>query len=489
MLNALISAFRRGRTTGRHIAVAVVVALTCAAVLSIAGAATARGVVRPHITRALCIVKCAAGSPYYVQHGGRLELSGHLLVGELVQFDRTSTGGAGSSSRVSHVLATLRSTSLGLVVTVPSSAISGHIAVIGPTGVHSNPIGPIVIRTPPKPPRRPASLGTSPSGTAFDGNAMWIWYLSQSDGGNISAIAAQARKAGVTTVFIKSSDGGSAWSQFAPGTVAALKARGLHVCGWQYVYGSHPIEEADLGAQAKSNGAECLLIDAESEYEGRYASAQTYIQHLRSLVGPSFPIALASFPYVDYHPQLPYSVFLGPGGAQFNAPQMYWRDIGVSVDYIYSHTYTWNREYQRPIIPLGQSYTDPPPSDLVRFRQLASAYGANGLSWWDWQETTGRGWQAIGQSVSSLSGFAPATGYPVLSKGSSGDPVVWMQEHLATAVPSTPTSGVFDSGTQKAVESFQSSHGLTVDGVVGAKTWSALLALSPTPVDWVARAG
>ena len=46
---------------------------------------------------------------------------------------------------------------------------------------------------------------------------MWIWYLSQSDGGNLASIVAQAHAAGVTTLFVKSSDGSSNyWSQFSP---------------------------------------------------------------------------------------------------------------------------------------------------------------------------------------------------------------------------------------------------------------------------------
>ena len=78
------------------------------------------------------------------------------------------------------------------------------------------------------------------------------------------------------------------------------------------------------------------MIDAEGEYEGKYVSAQTYIQGLRHLIGSRFPVALAGLPYVDYHPAFPYSVFLGPGGAKYNAPQMYWTDIGTSVDRVYA---------------------------------------------------------------------------------------------------------------------------------------------------------
>ncbi len=83
-------------------------------------------------------------------------------------------------------------------------------------------------------------------------------------------------------------------------------------------------------------------------------------------------MALAGFPYVDFHPSFPYSVFLGPGGAQYNVPQMYWRDIGTSVAAVYAHTYSFNRIYQRPIFPLGQLYSNPPSGQIVRFRELVT---------------------------------------------------------------------------------------------------------------------
>ena len=62
-------------------------------------------------------------------------------------------------------------------------------------------------------------------------------------------------------------------------------------------------------------------------------------------MGPDYEVALTSFPYVHYHSTLPYSVFLGPGNADFNVPQMYWRAIGTSVDSIFQITYMHNRIY------------------------------------------------------------------------------------------------------------------------------------------------
>jgi len=380
----------------------------------------------------------------------------------------------------------------GLEVTVPKTAHSGHIMILLGGGRHTSSYGPIYLYkhalhppAPKDPPPPPASSGAPASASALEGQGLWIWYLSDSDGGNVASIVAQAHAAGVTTLFVKSSDGSTNyWSQFSPQLVAELHANGLKVCAWQYVYGSNPAGEAALGAEAVADGADCLVIDAESQYEGRYAAAQTYIDELRAKVGASYPLALASFPYVSFHPSFPYSVFLGPNGAQFNAPQMYWKDIGQSVDTVFANTYIANRIYGRPIYPLGQTYGGVSSEELLRFREEAVDYGATGTSFWDWQETAHSGWSALALPLTPLTSVTPNTEYPELSEGRKGDQVLWMQEHLASATPTQETTGVFGSQTKADVEAFQTAHAIAPSGVVEPATWAALLALPPVAVDW-----
>jgi hypothetical protein len=464
-----------GAVIRRTAATAAALALLLAAAGSAVAATRA-----PRISDARCVPeeKCAS-NPRQVTPGGKLLLEGRGLArGQLVAFKRNRT----SRRTARTITSKLRKSRLGLVVGVPPIAHSGRIRIYDRrSGRRSNAFGPIRIVKQVQPPR------TDASGTAFDGSGMWIWYVDKSDGGNLDAIAARAHALGVRTVFIKSGDGGTYWDQFSSLTVGGLKQRGVNVCAWQFVYGKAPDDEADIAARAVQTGAQCLVIDAESTYEGRYAAAQTYLERLRAALPPGYPLGFTSFPYVDYHPSLPYSVFLGPGGADFNLPQVYWKAIGDSVDDSMQHTYVHNRIYQRPIMPLGQSYSDPPPSQMTRFRQLAAAYGSSGLSWWSWQASTDRGWKAIGAQIAPLTDFAPSQDVPLLSKGKKGDEVLWMQLHLARAEPDTPTSGVFDTGTDTALRDFQTQRGLPVSGSTDAATWQALLALEPVSVAWTSR--
>jgi hypothetical protein len=319
---------------------------------------------------------------------------------------------------------------------------------------------------------------------------MWIWYVSRSEGGSVARIAARAKSAGIGTLYIKAGDGVTTWSQFNRRLVGALHARGLDVCAWQFVYGDSPVAEAKVGAAAVRRGADCLVIDAEGGYEGKYASADRYIRALRARIGAAFPLSLAGFPYVDYHPAFPYSVFFGPEGATFNQPQMYWKAIGTSVRAVYEHTYLFNRLWGVPIYPLGQTYGGPGARAVIRFRRFAESYGGLEPSWWDWQETSNRLWGALAAPTQGpIPGYRPLIAHPLLRRGSKGDLVVWAQEHLRGAGQARlPVTGVFGRQTVAAVRSFQESVGLRETGAVDRGTWNALLQFEPLSPRWSAAA-
>ena len=56
-----------------------------------------------------------------------------------------------------------------------------------------------------------------------------------------------------------------------------------------------------------------------------------------------------------------------------------------------------------------------------------------------------------------------------LKKGSRGAEVKTLQQKLNLVA-----DGIFGSLTEEAVKEFQKNNGLTVDGIVGQKTWEKL---------------
>ena len=435
----------------------------------------------PELTRIRCVPATTATckTAIKVTIGRQLQFSGsRIYKGMRVSF--RWTGGALKTK--------LDRTRVGYVARVPAGTRAGSVSVTvsDRAGRRSN-ARKIGVTAPPRPRGPIAAPGTLPD--AFKGNGMWIWELSRSEGGDIAAIAARARAAGITTVFVKSSDGATnRFAQFNPGLVQALHANGLRACAWQFVYGNDPLAEASLGADAIADGADCLVIDAEGQYEGKYAAAQQYMAALRATVGPGYPIGLTSFPYVDSHPRLPYSVFLGPGGAQVNLPQVYWKDIGGTVDAVSGHTLAHNRIYGVPIAPLGQTYGNPPAEDIGHFRALWAAYGSAGLSWWSWQASGDAEWALLGTPVTPLPAPPPDPGWPTLARGTkNSDQVVWLQQHLASFDPAVAVTATFDAATDTALRNFQASRGLPVTGVTDAATWPAVLGLPVQPHDWAAK--
>lgn len=70
---------------------------------------------------------------------------------------------------------------------------------------------------------------------------------------------------------------------------------------------------------------------------------------------------------------------------------------------------------------------------------------------------------------------AATPSWPLLQNGSSGTNVYSLQYLLLNKGYSVSVDGMFGSGTESAVKSFQSSNALTADGIVGANTWSKLV--------------
>ncbi|WP_299539018.1 peptidoglycan-binding protein [uncultured Streptomyces sp.] len=107
----------------------------------------------------------------------------------------------------------------------------------------------------------------------------------------------------------------------------------------------------------------------------------------------------------------------------------------------------------------GNDHTDPGPN-------------------WNWTYYM----QLVGGSTGGSSDVLSFTSYATLRSGSTGAQVKAVQQLLNDqGYGAGAVDGIFGSGTTSAVKAFQSARGLTADGVVGAKSWTALLSAGTTP--------
>ena len=323
--------------------------------------------------------------------------------------------------------------------------------------------------------------------TPFDRQGMWVWYVERSEGGSVPAIAARAKRRRHRHRLYK---GRRRRQRLEPvqhrprARPAPPRARRLRLA----VRLRRRARRRGQGRRRRGRQGRRL---PGHRRRGRLRGQvpRRRLLHPRACgraIGDTFPLSLAAFPYVDYHPSFPYSVFLGPGGATFNQPQMYWKTIGTSVRAVFEHTYLYNRIWGHPIYPIGQTYEAPGNGPLKLFRRFAASYGGLAPSWWSWQETSGREWGALGATSASrpVSGYRLSVEHPLLKRGSEGDMVVWAQERLLGAGVEVPVNGVYGKLTIAGVRSFQEAKGLPVDGQIGTGTWESLLNFTPYRMRW-----
>lgn len=94
-------------------------------------------------------------------------------------------------------------------------------------------------------------------------------------------------------------------------------------------------------------------------------------------------------------------------------------------------------------------------------------------SGWDWVR-----YKNLVAGSTSGGGSTPSLTWPVVQYGNTGERVRTIQYLLQQWGYSLTVDGSFGPGTLTAVKNFQSSHGLTADGIVGNASWPALTVIT-----------
>ena len=233
---------------------------------------------------------------------------------------------------------------------------------------------------------------------ALQGKGIWIWKIPNCEGGNAQSIADIAKNSGYSHVLIKIADSSSPYNinkttgaDLIPPVVDALKAKGILVWGWHYVYGYNPLGEAAIAiSQCKKYNLDGYVVDAETEYTqaGRDAVARTFMTELRKGI-PSTPVALSTFRWPSYHGNFPYAAFLEK--CDYNMPQVYWIQAHNPA---YDLTRSFN-EFKamspcRPMIPtcaaFRESGWEPTAADVKAFLDTAKSLGCTGANVYSWDD-------------------------------------------------------------------------------------------------------
>lgn len=231
----------------------------------------------------------------------------------------------------------------------------------------------------------------------LEGKGMFIWRIQACEGGDVEAIANLAVQARFSHAIVKVADGNFSYNvdtktgyDQAEALVKALKARGLVVYGWHYVYGYDPRTEAERGIQRVQQLAlDGFVIDAEVEYKNHYREASIYMERLRAGL-PKTPIGLSSYRYPHLHPNLPWKEFLMK--CDFNMPQVYWLGSHNPGAQLERSLQSFQKLIPfRPLIPTGAMFKQgdwkPSLEEINEFIQVAKRLNMPGVNFWEWSKT------------------------------------------------------------------------------------------------------
>lgn len=224
---------------------------------------------------------------------------------------------------------------------------------------------------------------------AFDGTYMFIWQLKEVLKGDPDAIVAKVKELGVTGAIVKIANGSlkgdpvsQAFMDDFKRVAPKLKAAGIKVGGWIYQYMTDVQGEAEACFEAIDNGADFIVLDGEVELRGKNAEVKQFGEIFRAKY-PNYPLALSSFAIANLHPEVPFAEY--NQFVNFMMPQVYWGDMGWSVQGAFNTSVASYKKFGKPILVTGQAYAKATSTEMKQFVDLCKGAGITHLSWWDWQ--------------------------------------------------------------------------------------------------------
>lgn len=253
---------------------------------------------------------------------------------------------------------------------------------------------------------------------SIKGKGFFIFQIPECEGGNPDSIASVAQAAGLAHVWVKIADG---TKPFGVGhtkpVVDALHRKRIAVWGWHYVYGNDPTGEASVAVRRyKELNLDGYVINAEVEYKNRKAAARRFMSDLRDAL-PDAKIALSSYRFPDFHPELPWGEFLEK--CDYNWPQVYWVEShNAGAQLRTSKKQCDALPNAKPYCATGASYSDnpnkwnPTPAEVKDFLDSARALDLDAVNFFSWDYCRAH-YPAIWKTISDFNWPVPPTTPPV----------------------------------------------------------------------------
>jgi hypothetical protein len=244
----------------------------------------------------------------------------------------------------------------------------------------------------------------------LQGKGFLIFNLPECEGGDPAAILAAAQEAGLSHVLIRIADGATVCGLDTAGVdlvapvVQTLRACGIAVWGWQHVCGTDPLAEASTGiVRIQALGLDGFVVEAREEFSnpGKADVARQYMAAVRAAL--KIPIALNSYHFPNYHPELPWSTFLE--FCDFHMPQVTWEQAHDASDQLRESKLQCDAlPNARPYIPTGAAYAthgwNPTAEDMIEFLNTARELNLPAVNFYHWascRRDLPSAWKAIAE--------------------------------------------------------------------------------------------
>ncbi len=291
----------------------------------------------------------------------------------------------------------------------------------------------------------------------LQGKGFYTNLLSECEAGDPLEITRAALDAGLSHVLVKIADGTQPFGLDETGQdlslplIQALHAAGIAVWGWHAVYGDDPTGEAALAIiRVQGLALDGYVLSAGAAYEQleKAQAARAFMTALRA--DWDVPIALSSYRFPNFHPELPWAAFLEKCDAVM--PQVYWEAAhNAGLQLRESIRQYKALPHARLCIPTGAAYGRPggwAPTfeDLADFINTAKELGVEGLNFYSW-DTCRSDLSPLWDLIANFAWPAqPQTNAPIL-------------EPIPAAAQPVPPATPPASGTLPAATSSQSAGG------------------------------
>jgi len=180
--------------------------------------------------------------------------------------------------------------------------------------------------------------------------------------------------------------------------IQKMKAAGLEVGGWQFVYTDRMKQQAEAARAAVSTfGLSHWLIDAE-EYAplgamwkqdpAAASKAQQYMDNLQLPAGVE--VGLCSYRFPSVHRPFPFGTFMRHRASTITAPQVYWMLANNPGAQLERSKREHDAIHVLPMVPIGASFREhgwePGPGEIREFITTARRLGMPAWGFWDLDE-------------------------------------------------------------------------------------------------------